>query len=91
MTLYRNGVITPEYAAIRSRLWNADGTRTKEYEESLIKQTRLWMEGTPWHNTLSDECCSDFSCCVPELLTQPIEKRYERGMAELMKWGLHPS
>lgn len=55
-------------------LWIA-GRRTAEYRDSLIHQTRLWMAGISWHNTYSDECCPDFSCCVPSLLTGHDERQ----------------
>lgn len=67
-------------------LW-VNGRRTKEYQESLERQTRIWMQGIPWHNTVSDECTVDFSCCVPSLLEPDAEKRARAGaecLANLM-------
>src|SRR5688572_28939536 len=51
--------------------------RLKRYESVLI-QTRMWVDGNPVHNTLKDECCPDFSCCVPELL-MPEGRRIEHA------------
>jgi len=36
------------------------------------EQLRLWVEGKPAH---ADECCPDFSCCVPELLAPEHERK----------------
>lgn len=69
----------------KSKFWNTDGTRTRGYIDSLVYQTRLWMDGVPWHNTFSDECTSDFSCCVPELFTKSDEDRKRIGSAFLLK------
>jgi hypothetical protein len=52
-----------------SKYWNKDGTRTKEYKASLVKQITLWRAGVSWHNKFSNECTPDFSCCRPEMLT----------------------
>ena len=43
-------------------------------EESIRFQAEQWLEGRPFHNTVRDECCPDFSCCVPTLLVSR-EKR----------------
>jgi len=54
------------------------------------EQLKLWLDGTPTHNPDSDECCPDFSCCVPELLA-PVEERFgfvqawERGEVPIME------
>ena len=31
-------------------------------------QLTLWVRGIPLHSDDPDQCCPDFSCCVPELL-----------------------
>jgi hypothetical protein len=33
--------------------------------------------GNPYHNKIDDECCPDFSCCVPDMFEQDREKRWE--------------
>lgn len=62
----------------------------KSYDESVQHQLKEWLEGRPWHNTHSDECCPDFSCCHPDLLwaedmrKQFVEARGEDRSAMLM-------
>ena len=34
---------------------------------SSDEQLRRWVGGESVHNDQRDECCPDFSCCVPEL------------------------
>ena len=34
---------------------------------SSIVQWILWKCGISWHNTFTDECTPDFSCCVGRL------------------------
>lgn len=45
------------------------------YEESLKYQTDEWVAGRPWHNTVSDECCPDFSCCRPDMMWDANARR----------------
>ena len=45
------------------------------YQQRLINQVLLWVEGRPTHNMVDDECCPDFSCCEPEMF---ISARGER-------------
>jgi hypothetical protein len=33
--------------------------------------------GCPYHNLIDDECCPDFSCCVPRLFESNAEKRWK--------------
>lgn len=44
-------------------------------KESVQKQLDLWLKGEPWHNSITDECCPDFSCCRPELLASEDERK----------------
>lgn len=44
------------------------------HEESIEHQLKEWLAGRPWHNTVSDECCPDFSCCAPQMLA-PLATR----------------
>lgn len=46
--------------------------------EEANRQLSEWVEGRPFHNTVDDECCPDFSCCRPELLAP----RYAREAFE---------
>ncbi len=54
------------------------------------EQLQLWLDGQSVHNPTTNECCPDFSCCVPEL-QNPYEQRlayvkheYERRMGLLV-------
>jgi hypothetical protein len=40
------------------------------YKARCHKQLEGWLEGRSIHNRVDDECCPDFSCCVPELYHQ---------------------
>lgn len=42
------------------------------YIDNCIKQTILWMNGKPRH--YNNECCIDFSCCYPNLLTDAARR-----------------
>jgi N-acetylmuramoyl-L-alanine amidase CwlA len=57
--------------------------RTKQYIESLLNQTRMWMEGISMHNRITGECCPDFSCCHSDMLTAKPE-RQTRGQKMLL-------
>ena len=39
-----------------------------------MRQLERWVKGESVHNSTTDECCPDFSCCSPNLLW-PKEKR----------------
>lgn len=41
-----------------------------EYEKRVLAQLRAWVKGQSNHNTVDDECCPDFSCCIPEMMTK---------------------
>ena len=47
---------------------------TEEYAASTKLQLEGWLAGEPEHNHRFDECCPDFSCCRPALLS-PLELR----------------
>jgi hypothetical protein len=72
----------------RPQLW-ADGKRTQAYVDSLVVQTIAWMEGVSLHNTYSNECCADFSCCRPDM-AMPLEKRQAIGAKQLAEWTNAP-
>lgn len=38
------------------------------------KQLRSWLKGKPRHNMETNECCPDFSCCIPECEATQEEK-----------------
>lgn len=50
---------------------------------SIIEQGHAWINGQSVHNKLRDECCPDFSCCVPKLFEQDRGKR----IAEFNRWA----
>ena len=59
---------------------------------SYQEQLNRWVAGESIHNSSSDECCPDFSCCKPENAA-PIEERIafrdatERERSQfLFKW-----
>ena len=37
------------------------------YKLRAAEQGRDWAKGISKHNDVDDECCPDFSCCVPSL------------------------
>lgn len=38
-------------------------------------QLEKWLKGESIHNKKSDECCPDFSCCIPSLLAPEEERK----------------
>ena len=47
------------------------------YAESVTHQVKHWAAGIPTHNPVRDECCPDFSCCVPSMLMpEPARRRF---------------
>ena len=55
------------------------------YRDRNKRQLYLWLSGISEHNQVDDECCPDFSCCVPSLFT----KDYNERMKTLMFYNLH--
>ncbi len=47
------------------------------YRERGRIQCLSWAKGEPYHNRIDNECCPDFSCCVPDLFEQDQVKRWE--------------
>ena len=45
------------------------------YQDRVISQSQLWLDGNPKHNYVDGECCIDFSCCNPELFTEDFNRR----------------
>lgn len=41
---------------------------------TVERQLERWVAGDPVHNSETDECCPDFSCCRPDLIW-PVEDR----------------
>lgn len=48
-----------------------------EYRERVRVQTLNWAIGRSVHNRIDNECCPDFSCCMPDMFEQDQAKRWE--------------
>lgn len=48
----------------------------QRYEERCKSQALKWAMGQPYHNRIDDECCPDFSCCVPDMFEKDEAKRW---------------
>ena len=46
-----------------------------KYKLRALEQTEQWVNGIARHNIIDNECCPDFSCCIPELFEHDREKR----------------
>ncbi len=57
------------------------------YLHRVRKQTLAWINGRPYHDPVTDECCPDFSCCAPSLFTRDTEKRQRDGLEMLRRQG----
>lgn len=53
-------------------------TERTAYRERVRVQTLAWAQGRSYHNRIDDECCPDFSCCVPNLFEADEAKRWQR-------------
>lgn len=48
-----------------------------------LEQLNLWVSGESVHNSETDECCPDFSCCQPKLLAEEsVRKRFQQAYEE---------
>ncbi len=45
------------------------------YQDRVIQHSLKWLNGTPEHNHVDNECVADFSCCHPELFTRALADR----------------
>lgn len=52
--------------------------KDRGYYERAKAQMLYWAAGNSYHNNIDDECCPDFSCCVPELYERDEKVRWER-------------
>lgn len=57
------------------------------YLRRVRKQTLAWINGRPYHDQVTDECCPDFSCCEPALFTKDAEQRQREGLEMLRREG----
>lgn len=47
-------------------------------------QLKSWLAGKPVHDHVNNQCCPDFSCCVPSLLVdQSTRETFCRGTEEV--------
>jgi hypothetical protein len=60
------------------------------YQERVIAQTRRWVEGNSRHNFIDDECCPDFSCCMPECFDHDRGSRLETLNRLLRRYNEQP-
>ena len=40
------------------------------------EQVNLWVKGHSMHNPVTEDCCPDFSCCIPSIET-PLETKLQ--------------
>lgn len=57
---------------------------------SMDKQEKDWVDGNPWHSgQLPDgECCPDFSCCRPGLLSDEATRQAYAAATEDQRFGM---
>jgi hypothetical protein len=60
------------------------------YRLRVIEQGERWVNGESRHNDIDDECCADFSCCMPELFQQDRADRLTTFNRVLKSYGLPP-
>ncbi len=65
--------------------------RRNAYANRVINHSLKWVNGKPEHNHIDGECVADFSCCVPELFTDSIEKRMDSHKKLLEKLDVTPN
>lgn len=51
--------------------------KPEEYKARVKAQDFAWANGKPYHDKIIDECCSDFSCCMPSMFETDATKRWE--------------
>lgn len=51
-----------------------DVPRKDGYSKRSDEQLNKWVNGQSIHNNIDEECCPDFSCCLPDVNT-PIKIR----------------
>lgn len=57
----------------------------RAYLRRVRQQALAWINGRPYHDPVTDECCPDFSCCHPDLFTDDAEQRQREGMSMMRK------
>lgn len=56
---------------------NSSAKTSDRYQERMRVQCLSWAMGKPYHEPIHDECCPDFSCCMPDLFEKDDAKRWE--------------
>ncbi len=52
----------------------------KTYKLRVKQQLKFWVSGKSIHNEIDNECCPDFSCCVPSLRSSKSERlKFEKS------------
>lgn len=46
-------------------------------QQRTMEMYQAWVDGTPLHNGIDNECCPDFSCCNPEWFVQDRQQRID--------------
>lgn len=54
-----------------------------DYKKRADAQLLSWAMGKPYHEPATDECCPDFSCCIPELFEMDEAKRWRHYRDEM--------
>ena len=60
--------------------------KTSPYRQRAIRQGWDWVSGISKHNEVDDECCPDFSCCYPNLLTRSKDERLKYMLKQVSRW-----
>jgi hypothetical protein len=47
-----------------------------KYDDRVKAQMLSWAMGKPYHEPINDECCPDFSCCMPGMFTEDAAERW---------------
>lgn len=48
------------------------------YHERTRVQCLTWAQGRPYHNSVDNECCPDFSCCYPNMFETDEAERWRQ-------------
>jgi hypothetical protein len=58
------------------------------YRKAVLAQTEAWVNGFSYHSQETNECCPDFSCCVPDMFEKDASKRADRLQDLQQQYGL---
>lgn len=59
------------------------------YQDRVIQQSLMWVNGHSKHNMIDDECVPDCSCCSPETFIDElrIRQRVHEKLVERIRRG----